>query len=292
MARLRYLARSIVRWTNPDRFGCPNCDSSLSEVVDQKYLVTMLRRCNDCSLLFRVPTDDPIESAQFYNKEYSQGFTTELPAVDQLQALKASNFAGSEKDYSYYLRILNELGVGSGARLFDFGCSWGYGTYQLARAGMDATAFEISRSRRGYAERELGVRLVLDMDRTIADPAHRGSYHCFFSSHVLEHVPSPHLVFDYAMKLLQPGGIFVSFTPNGSAACRKALKTWSQLWGEVHPNFIDDVFLDRSFANSPRAFGSSPLRGASLPADVAARQLDDLSGFELFFAARKVGESW
>jgi hypothetical protein len=94
------------------------------------------------------------------------------------------------------------------------------------------------------------------------------------------------------MRLLKPGSIFVSFTPNGSAAFREASPDWSKLWGDVHPNFLDDVFLDRSFRRSPRAIGSSPLIDASLPDDVTMRRLDKLDRGELFFASRKSGVSW
>jgi SAM-dependent methyltransferase len=206
--------------------------------------------------------------------------------------LKETNFAASDKDYSSYIAILRGLGVRTGARVLDFGCSWGYGSYQLSKAGFETTAFEIAPTRGAFAARELGVRLLPDLDERAEDAAHRGAYDCFFSAHVLEHVPIPRRVFDYAMKLLKPGGIFVSFTPNGSAPCRSALPEWSRLWGEVHPHFIDDTFLDRSFANSPRAFGSNPVGAARLPAEVRAIRLDDLSRPELFFAARKLGEGW
>jgi hypothetical protein len=41
--------------------------------------------------------------------------------------------------------------------------------------------------------------------------------------------------------LFRPGGLFVSFMPNGKEAHRAV-----SAWGEAHPQFIDDVFLDYS----------------------------------------------
>jgi len=128
------------------------------------------------------------------------------------------------------------------------------------------------------------------MDRAATDSAEQ--FDCFFSAHVLEHVPSPEKSFNYAMALLKQGGLFVSFTPNGSAAHRAASRDWSKLWGEVHPNFIDDIFLDSSFKRSPRAAGSSPIDNASLPEFAELKQLNQLDGGELFFAARKIGNTW
>ncbi len=115
---------------------------------------------------------------------------------------------------------------------------------------------------------------------------------CFFSAHVLEHVPSPSKSFDYAMRLLKPSGLFVSFTPNGSEAHRAASPDWSRAWGGVHPQFIDEKFLDHSFKLSPRAVGPSPVGDISLPAECRLEQADNLAGFELVFIARKTGDAW
>jgi hypothetical protein len=109
-----------------------------------------------------------------------------------------------------------------------------------------------------------------------------GYFDCFFSTHVLEHVPSPGQSFKYAMQLLKPNGLFVSFTPNGSDANRAVEPNWSKHWGEAHPNFIDDIFLDTSFRFSPRAIGSSPVINASLLGQNHLRRLNGCNGVELF----------
>ena len=290
MAKLRYFLRALTDQLASARSLCPNCGSSANRIVDRKYLITQLRRCANCELLFRTPTDDPAANADFYENEYSQGFTSDLPSDAALDELKTSNFAGTEKDCSYYIGILRGLGLAPNAKLFDFGCSWGYGSYQFARAGFDVTAFEVGTTRRRFAESKLGVRAVPDMDSAASDLA--GQFDCFFSSHVLEHIPAPADAFRYAMRLLAPGGLFVSFTPNGSEAHRAASPAWSKLWGEVHPNFLDDVFFDHNFQHSPRCVGSSRVTAAPMGDAATLQRLNDLSGDELFFAARKIGEAW
>jgi 2-polyprenyl-3-methyl-5-hydroxy-6-metoxy-1,4-benzoquinol methylase len=155
-------------------------------------------------------------------------------------------------DYSYYISVLRALGLQIGSRLFDFGCSWGYGRYQLTRAGFDVTAFEIAPTRGNFARRELNVRLIDNVDAAASDPAYKNRFDRFVSAHVLEHIPSPSQCFGNAMLMLRLGGLFISFTPNGSAAHRQASSSWSKLWGEVHPNFIE-VFFDYHFTHSPRA---------------------------------------
>jgi 2-polyprenyl-3-methyl-5-hydroxy-6-metoxy-1,4-benzoquinol methylase len=186
--------------------------------------------------------------------------------------------------------VLTRLGLQPGAKVFDYGCSWGYGSYQFAKAGFEVTAFELAPTRRRYANQKLGVRTVDSMDVATTELA--GNFDCFFSAHVLEHVPSPAQSFDYAMRLLKMNGLFVSFTPNGSHNYRLKSPAWSNLWGEVHPNFIDEVFLNRAFRRSPRSVGSSPLTNASVAEDPQPKQLNQLDGAELVFAARKVADVW
>jgi SAM-dependent methyltransferase len=241
-------------------------------------------------MMFRTPTDDPSANASFYEKEYMQGFTTDLPSDAMLAEMKRSNFALTEKSYSYYISVLTQLGLKPGSRIFDYGCSWGYGSYQLAQAGFEVISFEVAPSRRRFAHEKLGVSTLEDMNRATTDLFL--SFDCFFSAHVLEHVPSPAQSFNYAMLLLKRHGLFVSLTPNGSESYRAVDAGWSKLWGEVHPNFIDDKFLDISFRLSPRAIGSSPVSYASLPEKVELTLLDQLRHSELFFAARKTGDTW
>jgi 2-polyprenyl-3-methyl-5-hydroxy-6-metoxy-1,4-benzoquinol methylase len=290
MARIGYFLRSLASQFDASRFNCPNCGSKLNNIVDRKFIVTQLRSCTSCRLLFRTPTDNPATNASFYENRYIQGFTTNLPSDFELSKMKETNFSGGEKDYSYYIGLLTQLNLKPGARIFDYGCSWGYGSYQLTRAGFDVKSFEIAPSRRKYAKEQLGIATVDNMDHAVME--YSNTFDAFFSSHVIEHVPSPVRVFEYAMRLLNVGGLFVSFTPNGSQDHRLAAPSWSALWGEVHPNFIDNLFLDSSFSHSPRAIGSSPVKKAFIPDKPQLEQLNGLNGDELFFAARKISSTW
>jgi hypothetical protein len=184
-AKMAYLARMTTDRLLGRHLACPNCDAADHIVVDRKYLVTELRRCRSCRLLFRAPTDSSTFNQSFYNDGYEQGFTTELPDDATLRRWMDSCFAGTPKDYAPIVDFLNVLGIAPPARIFDFGCSWGYGSWQMARAGYDVWASEISRPRSQFAASKLGVRLV-DPDRMTE---FQGSFDLFFSSHVLEHVP-------------------------------------------------------------------------------------------------------
>jgi glycosyltransferase involved in cell wall biosynthesis len=289
MKKLPYLAKSIVRQLSSSRFACPNCGDSQSHLVARKYAVTQLRRCRSCLLMYRAPSDPPGTEAEMYEHEYAAGFTTELPTAEQLSSYKKSNSRSTEKDYAYYISVLQALGLERGERVFDFGCSWGYGSYQLQQAGFKTTAFELAPTRRRFAETNLGVICVGDMDRCVDEAIHAGQYGCFFSAHVIEHVPMPSKIFEYARRLLRAGGLFLAFAPNGSETYRLRSRDWMRSWGQVHPNLIDEVFLNASFRNSPRAVGSSPVRKMELPLGSHSMIIGSMDGPELVFAARYNG---
>lgn len=293
MSKFDYFLNSLAKFVLHVGYTCPNCGSASRGFVERKRIITQLNRCEGCRLLYRTPTDDVKRNKKYYEEDYVEGFTTTLPTELQLTSLKRCNFSGTEKDYSKYLTLLEHLGLGQQAMLFDFGCSWGYGSYQFQQAGYLVRSFDVAPTRRRFAQDSLGVKVVEDMDRLIGESVNMGTYDVFFSAHVLEHMPSPNRAFDYAMHLLKPGGFFVAITPNGSMACRLANKDWSTWWGEVHPNFIDDEFLDSNFSNSPRLLASSPNIGdiGTFTQNVC-RRMDELTGSELFFVARKSCESW
>ena len=240
--------------------------------------------------MFRRPVDSMEANRKFYaNGSYRQGFTTDLPDAIALERLKATNFHGSPKDYTVYISVLDALELRPDDSLFDFGCSWGYGSYQLKRHGFRVTAHEISAARRAYAAGRLGIDFFDDF--ALLEPGHPlfESFDCFFSAHVLEHVTQPRQVVEWAEKLLRPGGIFVSFTPNGSEAHRRRNPRWNKLWGEVHPHLIDDRFLRRTFADWPRLLTSVPYICEAIERPSSGETLlGPLDGGELMFAAVKI----
>jgi SAM-dependent methyltransferase len=282
--QLTYLLRSGRKLVWREGLICPSCGSSRHDVVERKYLVTALRRCRDCELLFRTPTSTAAEDYSFYQSRYSQGLTTSMPTRAELNDLLERRFRGTEKDYSTYLAVLAALGAEPGDRVLDFGCSWGYGSWQLTDAGYKVVAYEISESRCRYAREELGVDARTNLDQRL-DPVD-----VFFSAHVLEHVPSVGQVIDLARRVVKPGGWFVAFTPNGSNQARQTHGAiWSKWWGLVHPNFLDDRFYRRAFPSERCLLVSDPYDAAGIrewASSAGESASGTLSGYELLIAAQ------
>lgn len=287
--KLAYLADIALKRAIGSAMACPNCGSKQSERLDHKFYIAELRRCHECRLLFRTPGDDLSQTSAFYQFAYSEGFTTAMPSDDALQMLLQTHFAGTEKDFTPRIDVLKALGLKPGARVFDFGCSWGYGSWQITQAGFDVTAFEISQPRAEFARRKLGVDVLSAMpkDKTSAG-ALGGAFDCFFSSHVIEHVPQPGTVFDFARTLLKPDGLFVAFTPNGSLQMRAANpRSWHSIWGKVHPCMIDNEFYWKALGRNI-LLDSTPIDHARLATFAQSKALgeDQLAGDELLCVAR------
>ena len=251
--KLKYLFACTTKNIRREGFSCPSCGCSNATVVSRKYLVTALRRCESCQLLFRTPTTNSEENASFYQEEYTQGFTTDCPSEDVLSKYLERGFSGGEKDYSNYIAVVLAGGGKEGGRLFDFGCSWGYGSWQFAQKGFDVESFEISAPRASFAKSKLGVKVHSSLSDV------KGQFDIFFSAHVLEHVPSVRDSIEFGMALLKPHGLFVAFTPNGSEEYRdREGESWNKLWGLVHPNLLDKKFYEKAFADKSLLLSSAP----------------------------------
>ncbi|TNE73784.1 class I SAM-dependent methyltransferase [bacterium] len=249
MSKFTYFIQSLKKQLFSQGHKCPACGSIKSEIISRKHIITSLNRCSNCHLQFRVPTTSELENQKFYQKAYKQGFTTDLPTDQDLTEMIKASFKGTSKDYTTYIDILKHFGIKKGAKIFDFGCSWGYGSWQFHNAGFDVDALEISEPRRQFAETKLGVKTVPNIENL------KNKYDVFFSAHVLEHVPNPTQIFKQAIKILKPGGLFIAITPNGSEEYKNLhFESWNKLWGYVHPNFLDENYYIK--LNQNFKFGS------------------------------------
>lgn len=249
--RIRYLTRCLIDVFRPSLRCCPCCGSSDVLPVKRKRLLTTLVRCRSCCLLFRLPRDRDDFGRAFYQDRYESGFTTTCPQDEELSEMLATHFRGTSKNLARKLEVLSALRSFPPTRILDFGASWGYGTWQLRQAGFQAEGFEISQRRAQFGREKLAVPLSSDLKEI------HGPFDVFLSIHVLEHVPSPTFIFDLARRLLRSGGLFIAYTPNGSAEFMRAdSKRYHRAWGRLHPLYLDDAFYCHQFQNRPKLLTS------------------------------------
>lgn len=250
--RLNYLKTSIIKALLRTGQNCPFCFNKHSETIKRKYIFTTLQRCHVCKLMFRAPTTTDKESNKFYQESYRQGFTTDCPSETLLKKYIKKNFVGTEKDYSRYTNIVSLLNSKKGAKLFDYGCSWGYGSFQFQKLGYDVSSYEISEPRKKYAFQKLGINIINELSVIPSE-----SFDIFFSAHVLEHLTNLRETMNFAIKILKKNGFFIAFTPNGSIKCSNK-KDHHKKWGIVHPNLLDEIFYCNFFQNYNYLITASP----------------------------------
>jgi 2-polyprenyl-3-methyl-5-hydroxy-6-metoxy-1,4-benzoquinol methylase len=276
--KARYLLWSTLQHFTADTH-CPFCGSSNTIRLKRKFIVTSLFCCNACALMFRVPKDDVAATKRFYQRQYTQGFTTDCPDEAMLSQLKTTHFRGSEKDYSSYNAILAACGVTSGAVIYDFGSSWGYGSWQFSQSGYRVYSYEINRLRAAYGATHLGCTM-LEQPELVPEEVD-----CFFSAHVIEHLSDPRTLWSLAQHVLKPSGVVVLFMPNGERS-REHLhgNQYHKLWGQVHPLLLSAEALRNMAAH----YGFTG-KAYSSPYDLGAIRSGGsgcLDGDELLFVAR------
>jgi hypothetical protein len=260
--------------------SCPACNSSSTHIIKRKYAVTSLWGCTECFLMFRVPKDNWKINKQFYNNDYDDGFTTDLPTDVELDQLKRQAFKNTEKDYSGRIGLIEAAGVSPGQTIFEFGCSWGYSSWQIRRAGYRVYSYEVSKVRARYAADKLGCTIVNEPDDVPE------KVDCFYSAHVIEHLPNPRLIWEKASQLVKPEGLIILLMPNGEPTRAQKAPNYHLIWGQVHPLVLCARALKEMAAN----YGFKGLAYSS-PYDhsmIANGEEGQLEGDELLFVARKV----
>jgi len=280
--KIAYLLWCLRNAGHSNRLACPACGSRNSQVASRKLIVSALRRCNDCELLFRTPTTTHEENQSFYQTSYGQGSTTEMPNDEHLSCFLNSRFLGTDLDRSDSVQLLKAISPNPTAEIFDYGCSWGYGAWQLREAGFKVTAYEISEPRSRFATKNLG----LQMSHPSSIKPH--SFDVVYSSHVIEHVPSPAKMLLQGLRMLKPGGVFVALTPNGSRHYRRVSpRSWQSSWGQVHPQLICEDWVRHAAAHRPYYISGVPVAISRLAHWTTEQCIDgDLCQPHLFFAIR------
>lgn len=215
--------------------ACPFCQTRDHSVVARKYGVVRIRRCKTCFLYFT----DPIYRSHIgdlYESLYrAEGSTTTLPHKRELDALKATNFASSEKNCTPQIEALKRLGAGR--TLLEVGSSWGYFLHQANAAGFTTVGVEPGRTRREYGVRELGLDIRDSMK------AVRGvEFAIIYSAHTLEHISEVSGFFSDCYDRLRAGGLLVIEVPHFDLL--NLDKRVLSIIGAVHP-----LGLSRSFFN-------------------------------------------
>jgi predicted TPR repeat methyltransferase len=195
--------------------------------------------------MFRYPKDDQRTNKSYYEHGYRHR-ATDLPGDDELDELLSSAFRGTPRDLSGQITILKKH-RGSG-RVLDFGCSWGYGTWQLSRSGFDVVGYDVSSPHVMFAREHLGLEATDSWDEILSNS--RGTFDIVFTNHTLEHLPSLRSIFDEFWELQARTGLIAIFVPD-CTGCRDAATFASTgmthfAFGRAHTAAFDEDFFLRN----------------------------------------------
>jgi SAM-dependent methyltransferase len=290
-AKMRYVRRILYhRWKGQIRV-CPYC-GPLAQVrlVRRKKMIVEILQCQTCHLWFRWPADTPGEHDSYYQEDFATDAPQiMLPSDAELDFLKQKNFFGSPLDINNKIHVLRALRPDGDGRVLDFGCSWGYGTFQLRQQGFDAVGFEVSRPRAEFGRKKLKLNIMDSFDELSKLPD--GGFDIIFSNHVVEHVPNIGPTFALLTRLLKDDGFIFHILPNFMGKLARS-GYWVKWIGEDHPVAPAIPFFEFAI---PRAGLTKPIFGSDPFDDQMAKALCGNSteylsteGIELLVYARKI----
>lgn len=247
MARLRFAWWALAARFRRECRRCPYCRSTAHEFLQRKKLLIEARRCAECGLIYRWPVDTASKAVKFYEKSYDSGIVTDLPGASELAALKRNGFKESRFDKPEYLKLVRETAM-VGARILDYGCSWGYFGFQLKTAGFEVEGFELSQRRANYGMNQLGISITFSWDHLRARGLPR--FDVLFCAHALEHVRDLKGVIEQFAEALVVNGKLIIVVPNGGGRLARELGIrWGPFIGETHTMALTAEWFAR---NLPR----------------------------------------
>lgn len=259
MARLKFALKMLYARFDSKRSPCPYCSSYLYSFIQRKKLLIQVRKCRACGLIYRWPIDDLGKSYNFYKYGYKEHKIT-LPSLETLEMLLQKKFKCTEWDKTHRIDFMRHL-IECRGKLLDFGCSWGYSTYQYMSMGFDVWGLDISRKRVEFGRINLGLNLCSgweELENTYFD--------VIIADHTLEHLYNFRETLEEFKMHSKVGSKLIIFVPNGNCSNGRR-QDLRPLIGEAHTMvFTMEWFLKNLPRHHfhPRFFTSS---GEAIPSE-------------------------
>lgn len=201
---------------------CPVCACAISEWRtkrngDANYHI---ERCRSCGFAFVNPRPSLAYLADYYarfghnNSMRSADFAPTLDSVVAQERVEPN----STLDARRLIATIEALRGGSGGRLLDVGCGYGFFSKEALRAGFDVAALELADNERRIAAAMTGLDpAAISFEQYAAAP---GSMSAILMSQILEHAHDVNEWLSKSNRLLQPQGILAIALPNFGSATR------------------------------------------------------------------------
>jgi 2-polyprenyl-3-methyl-5-hydroxy-6-metoxy-1,4-benzoquinol methylase len=195
--------------------SCPNCgrddftvifDSNMGENDLQKGIKTVYMlwgevhgrhvKCKNCHLIYV----NPIEKTSKINGDYSKMGNTDAPIIREPRLSATESQVGLIKRY------------GNGTHLLDIGCGEGFFLLNASKAGYTTKGVELSQDAAAYARKEFSLDVEGKSFEEMQLP--ENYFDVVTMWQVLEHLPYPLATIKEVHRILKPGGLLATSTPD------------------------------------------------------------------------------
>lgn len=202
--RIEFIIQSLFR----KQSYCPHCHSRNLIDVTNKYFFVKINKCESCYVYFTSPIYKPLLVSNLYEQLYSaEGYTTLVPSRNELEQLINSNFDLSDKYFQKRIELIKAYCERN--KMLEIGSSWGYFLYQAHQQGFDTTGVEISKKRRLFGIKNLGVDIVDSIQKLEQE-----SFDIVYTAHTLEHFTDISTIFTDIYSILKSKGKLFIEVPN------------------------------------------------------------------------------
>jgi len=195
--------------------NCPGCgqndfevlfesnmrDCDFRKAVENVYLIPGGKygrhvRCRNCHLIYV----NPIEKASKINEAYSQRESFDAAIIKESRLRATESQVELVKKYK------------DGVHLLDVGCGEGFFLFNASNAGYITKGVELSQDAAAYARREFGLDVE---DKPFEEMKLPENYFDVVTMwQVLEHLPYPLATLEEVHRILKPGGLLATATPD------------------------------------------------------------------------------
>ena len=173
-------------------------------------------RCSDCSLIFQYPQPVQADLSFRYDNKY---FEYEIDNEEiffglMLKTLKDIDFNKQTTDM-----------MKDGPEILDVGCATGMLLKHMESLGWQGRGVELCTSSAAYGRQE---RKLSIFNGTLTEAGYSDNqFSVIHSSHLIEHLTNPSDYISEAFRILKPGGLLITTTPNTSSFQRWLLgRNW------------------------------------------------------------------
>lgn len=210
----------IPRWNQADleERPCPLCGTFVEAALFRRPDGLQIRRCGICQTFFVSPAPTHDALSLFYRNYHRTHFNDPIASVAELRM----DLDQTDPYLDPRIQTLSSHVELRSTIVLDVGCGKGKFLYQLQKLGAQAHGLELDETAIHFA-RGLGLENV--RLGTVESMPGKSNFTLISALDVIEHPVRPMDMLESMVRLLEPGGLILIWTPNGNCPTSDPVKT-------------------------------------------------------------------